>query len=230
MAKNKTGGRGLKYKIFEILKKKDFDKGLQEISRLPARQAVNPLFSFLYHSDDLIKWRAITAMGVLVTELAEINMESARVIMRRLLWNLSDESGGIGWGSPEALGEIMARHPKLAEEYSDILISYIRKGQNYIEYEALQRGVLWGLGRLAQDRPQRLKEVPPLLLSYLESKDAILRGLAAWTAGLLRSDLTRDSLKKLSNDNQVIKLFLDGRMIEKTFGHLAQEALERRGC
>jgi HEAT repeat protein len=227
MPKNKTGGRGLKYKIFEILKKKDFDKGLQEISRLPARQAVNPLFSFFYHSDDLIKWRAITAMGVLVSELAEINIESARVIIRRLLWNLNDESGGIGWGSPEALGEIMARHPKLAEEYSDILISYIRKGPNYIEYEALQRGVLWGLGRLAQERPQRLKELPPLLFSYLESKDASLRGLAAWTAGLLGSDLTIKSLQKLGDDNQVIKLFLDGRLMKKTVGYLAQEALSR---
>jgi HEAT repeat protein len=229
MAKNKTGGRGLKYIILEILKKKDFDKGLREISRLPARQAVNPLFSFFYHSDDLIKWRAITAMGVLVSELAETNMESARVIVRRLLWNLNDESGGIGWGSPEALGEIMARHPKLAEEYSDILISYIRKEQNYIEYEALQRGVLWGLGRLAQERPQRLKEVPPLLLPYLESKDATLRGLAAWTTGLLGSDLTIKSLQKLCDDHQVIKLFLDGQLIEKTVGHLAREALARIG-
>jgi len=230
MGKNKTGGRGLKYKILEILKKRDLDKGLREISRLPARQAVNPLFSFFYHSDDLIKWRAVTAMGVLVTELAEINMESARVIMRRLLWNLNDESGGIGWGSPEALGEIMARHSKLAEEYSDILISYIRKGQNYIEYEALQRGVLWGLGRLAQDRPQRLREVPPLLISYLESQDAYLRGIAVWTAGLLRSDLTIKLLQMLSNDNQVIKLFLDGRLIEKTVGYLAREALALTGC
>jgi len=230
MPENVTGGRGLKSKILEALKKKDFEKGLQEISRLSARQAVNPLFSFFYHSDDLIKWRAITAMGALVTELAEIDMESARVIVRRLLWNLNDESGGIGWGSPEALGEIMARHPKLAAEYSDILISYIRKGQNYIEYEPLQRGVLWGLGRLAQERPHRLKEVPALLLPYLESKDAALRGLAAWTAGLLRSDLTIKLLQKLDHDNQVIKLFLDGRLMEKTVGHLAQEALSRIGC
>jgi len=54
-------------------------------------------------------------------------MESARVIMRRLMWSLNDESGGIGWGAPEAMGEIMARHEQLTKEYSAILGSYIRE-------------------------------------------------------------------------------------------------------
>ncbi|MEA3417440.1 MAG: hypothetical protein U9R02_15080 [Thermodesulfobacteriota bacterium] len=53
-------------------------------------------------------------MGVVVSNLADHDMESARVIMRRLIWNLNDESGGIGWGSPEAMGEIMARNNRLA--------------------------------------------------------------------------------------------------------------------
>ena len=61
-------------------------------------------------------------MGALVFSLAEQDMESARVVMRRLMWNLNDESGGIGWGSPEAMGEIMARHSGLAEEYSKISV------------------------------------------------------------------------------------------------------------
>jgi hypothetical protein len=162
-----------------------------------------------------------------VSELAEHDLESARVIMRRLLWNLNDESGGIGWGSPEAMGEIMARHPKLAEEYSDILISYIRKKANYIENEGLQRGVLWGLGRLAQDRPQFLDEVPPLLLPYLKSKDAAVRGMAAWTAGLLRSGVTKELLTELYDDDNKMILFLDGHLVEKTVGYLAREALSK---
>ena len=230
MVKNKIGGRVLKSRILELLKKKDFEKSLQGINRLPARQAVNPLFSFFYHSDDFIKWRAITAMGAVVSKLADSDLESARVVMRRLLWNLNDESGGIGWGSPEAMGEIMARHSKLAEEYSDILISYIRKDQNYIEHEILQRGVLWGLGRLAQNRPQHLKDVPPLLLSYLKSEDATLRGLAAWTSGLLRAELAKDLLEKFSDDSAEVKLFLDGRLVERTVGRLAREALARIKC
>ena len=31
------------------------------------------------------------------------------------MWTLNDESGGIGWGSPEVMGEILAAHKGLAE-------------------------------------------------------------------------------------------------------------------
>ena len=81
------------------------------------------LFSFLCHHDQKIKWRAVTAMGMVISNLAEKEMESARVIMRRLMWSLNDESGGIGWGAPEAMAEIIACHQGLAEEYTHILIS-----------------------------------------------------------------------------------------------------------
>ena len=73
-------------------------KGLKAILELPARQVVNPLFSFLYNTDELLKWKAVTALGAVVSNLASHDMESARIVMRRLIWNLNDESGGIGWG------------------------------------------------------------------------------------------------------------------------------------
>jgi hypothetical protein len=120
-------GRKLKKKILELLGSNDLEKSLDEICQLPARQAVNPLFSFFYSTNELIKWRAITAMGAVVSRLAEQDMESARVVMRRLIWNLNDESGGIGWSSPEAMGEIMARHFRLAEEYAFLLVSYVNE-------------------------------------------------------------------------------------------------------
>ncbi|MFO7972539.1 MAG: hypothetical protein R6U40_12400 [Desulfobacterales bacterium] len=37
-------------------------------------------------------------MGTLVPGLAEQNMESARFVIHCLIWNLNDESGGIGRG------------------------------------------------------------------------------------------------------------------------------------
>jgi len=217
----------LKKRVLGYLKQEDFESSLEEICQLPPRRVVNPLFSFFHHREEIVKWRAVTAMGAVVARLAESDLESSRVVVRRLLWNLNDESGGIGWGSAEAMGEIMARHFKLAEEFADILISFVRKEAGFIEHELLQRGVLWGLGRLAQVRPQHLAAVPPLLPAYLESKDAILRGHAAWTAGLLSAGLTRAALRKLSGDQEKLDLFLNGRLEKKTVGQLAQEALLR---
>ena len=131
MKDQRLSGRQLKTKILSLLKQDDFNQALSIIERLPARQAVNPLFSFFYHTDEQTRWRAIIAMGAVVARLAKTDAESARVVMRRLMWNLNDESGGIGWGSPEAMGEIMARSPLLAGEFAHILVSYIREDMNY---------------------------------------------------------------------------------------------------
>ena len=221
-------GRKLKKKILELLDSDDFENRLQKICQLPARQAVNPLFSFFYNTNELIRWRAVTAMGALVFSLADQDMESARVVMRRLMWNLNDESGGIGWGSPEAMGEIMARHSRLAEEYSKILISYVDEDGNFIEHEVLQRGVLWGLGRLAYARPRLVERAAPFLLPFMESEDKIHRGLATWTVGALNAVLTKPLLQHLAVDNSKIKIFVDMHLVEYTVGQLAIEALSRQ--
>ncbi|MGB6009653.1 MAG: DVU0298 family protein [Desulfobacterales bacterium] len=221
------GGRKLKKKILELLNDNQLETSLEKICRLPPRQAVNPLFSFLYHSDELIKWRAVTAMGAVVARLAQQDIESARVVMRRLMWNLNDESGGIGWGAPEAMGEIMARHEKLAEEYACILVSYINQSGNFIEHEILQRGVLWGLGRLAYARPELVVNAAAFLLPFMRSNDAIHRGLAAWVSGALSSEITMPLLQDLVADEARIKILINMNMVESTVGKLAQEALSR---
>ncbi len=92
----------------ELLSAEDLQASIDTICLYPPRQSVNFLFSFFYDKEEIIKWRSITAMGAVVNDMAKENMESGRVVMRRLMWNLNDESGGIGWGSPEAMGEIMA--------------------------------------------------------------------------------------------------------------------------
>lgn len=219
------GNRQLKKEILRLLNAEEFKESLEEICQLVPRQAVNPLFSFFCDTNELIKWRAVTAMGAVVSRLAQDDIESARVIMRRLMWSLNDESGGIGWGSPEAMGEIMARNEKLAQEYACILVSYVNTGGNFIEHEILQRGVLWGLGRLAHARPHLVKGVDALILPFLRSKDALHRGLAAWAAGALSSEITRPFLENLTEDNTCITVFSNGRMVEMTVRELAREAL-----
>jgi hypothetical protein len=227
MNKEKLSGRELKNKTFDLLSQKDFKKGLKEICRLPARQAVNPLFSFLFSLDENLKWRSITAFGEMVARLAKCDLESARIIMRRLMWNLNDESGGIGWGSPEAMGEIMARSPRLAEEYSTILVSYIRPDGNFLEHEVLQRGVLWGLGRLAYARSEMVSYAAAFLPPFLDSQDPTLRGLAVWAAGALPVEKNLPFIKPLAEDSAKFKLFIDGEMIEKSIRKLVAEVLSK---
>jgi hypothetical protein len=221
------GNRHLKKKFLALLRNEEFEKSLEEICLIPVRRVVNPLFSFFYHTDELVKWRAITAMGVVVARLAHEDFESARIVMRRLMWNLNDESGGIGWGSPEAMGEIMARHDRLAKEYACILVSYINEAGNFLEHEMLQRGVLWGLGRLAHARSELVRDAAAYLPLFMRSKDAVHRGLAAWVAGAIPSEMTESLLKHLVTDEARINIFINMNLEERTVGQLAVEALSR---
>jgi hypothetical protein len=149
--------------VLELLEQNDFEADIQKIHKYDERKLVNALFSFLCSTDKKVKENAVNAMGEIVSKIAESDLESARIIMRRLMLNLNDESGGIGWGAPEAMGEIMARSKKLAEEYHKILISYTLGGGNELDFEELQKDVIAGLKRLSVVRPELVEEVKHLL-------------------------------------------------------------------
>jgi hypothetical protein len=170
-----------------------------------------------------------------VARLADEDMEEARVVMRRLLWSLNDESGGIGWGAPEALAEIMVRHRGLAEEYLHMLVSYLRpdgaepfQDGNYLEHEGLQRGLLWGIGRVAAVRPNMLQEkgVADDLLLYLSSADPGVRGLAALALGHLQAAEHRRLLERLRDDPAQVRYYDNDRLRTLSVGELADRAIE----
>jgi len=152
-------------------------------------------------------------------------LEAARVIVRRLMWNLNDESGGIGWGSPEAMGEILAAHNGLAHEYAHILLSYAREDGNYLEHEGLQRGLLWGIGRLSEKRPELVRGDAELLLPYLESPDGVIRGLSARIMGLLRVKEAQTLLRKLTDDESALVIMVGNDLTSVRVNELAEEAL-----
>ena len=219
------GIRAQKIAIRRLLAADDFPSALAAFDQMAERQAVNPLLSFFYDTDPRIRWHAITAFGRVLARLAHRDMESARVVMRRLMWNLNDESGGIGWGSPEAMGESMARHSGLARQYAHMLISYINPRGNFLEHTALQCGVLWGLGRLAVTRPENAGAAIPFLHPFLESQEPLHRGLAAWSLGTLRDASATPFLKALATDTGSVVIYRDLQLQHQTVSELAREAL-----
>lgn len=229
------GTRELKKQIFSLLKQPDIGRVLSDIQVFPAKEVVNVLFSAICQVDELLRWHGISAMGVMVTRLADADLEEGRIIMRRLLWSLNDESGGIGWGAPESMAEIMHHHEKLSLEYIHMLISYARPdGQeleqdgNYLEYEILQRGLLWGFDRLCERRLGLLVEkgLPGDILPYLRSGDHVVRGLAARLCGRLSIGSARDALQLLLADHAVITFYQEGEFLERTVGDFAGTALK----
>ena len=142
------------------------------------------------------------------------------------LWNLNDESGGIGWGSAEAMGEILANNDKLAGEYSSILLSYARKDGNYQELESMQRGVLLGIGRLAQVRPDLIREGISFILPFINTKDPTLRGTAAFILGLAGDADAIGELENLLGDENEINMYIGDGTSKKQVKDIAREAIE----
>lgn len=222
-----SGGRKLKKLLEALLLSEPFDKAFPGLADWPARQSINALISFFCSLNMLLRWRAVSAAGTVVSRLAEDSPEEARIIMRRLLWMLNEESGGIGWGVPEAMGDIMAKSEFLSGEYNRILLSYLDDSGNLLEHEPMQTGVLWGIQRLAQSRPNRVKSAPAITRPYLDSRDPEKRGLACLIAGYLNDSQAKDRLRELTDDHVIIRLYTDGYIHDVTVGSLATKSLDQ---
>jgi hypothetical protein len=227
MKKTSRKWKKRKEDLRELLRTPDFSDTLSVLLREPPRQVINPLMSLFLTGEEIIRWRAITAAGRVGANLADQDMEGARVIMRRFMWMLNDESGGIGWGVPEAMGEAVAVHDRLGEEFADLLVSYVCPERNYLEYEALQRGALWAIGRVAEVKPHLVKEGKDCVIPHLAFQDATVRGLSARAAGLLGVEAARENLKGCLDDDREISLFVDNALVTSTVSGLARAALSK---
>lgn len=221
MATSPTTYRQLKPYLRTRMQAENFNDTLLAILDLPARKVVNPLISFFCDKDAMLRWRSVSALGAVVARLADENRESARVVMRRLMWSLNDESGGIGWGAPEAMGEITARHAGMAGEYAHILLSYLAEDGNYLEHEVLQRGALWGCGRLAHARPESVKPAAGRLFPFLASADPYHRGHAAWALRPLALAQLPEAWGACLNDQSRLTFYTEGVLYECTVAMLA---------
>ena len=197
------------------------------MSRFPNHLVINFLLSHLFSTDQEIKWRAVSVLGKIVAQSAARDMESAREVMRRLMWSLNDESGSIGWGAPEAMGEIMAEHEGLANEYTHILLSYIKEDGNFLEHHLLQQGVIWGIGRMAQVRPDFVWDAAEDLKPFLLSNDAVIRGTTVWALGFLGAGAMQGEVENILEDNTVIQLYRDYKLVDIAISDLAKQALSR---
>jgi len=226
-----TTGRETRQRLSALLETDDLHLALHNLRNLPLRRVIRALTASLCEQDEKRKWRAAFLLGPLAADLAGRDMGEARELMRRLMWSLNDESGSIGWGAPEAMAEIMIAHDRLAEEYAHMLVSYMREDGNYLENPLLQRGLLQGVGRLSMARPDLMKrhDAGRPLLPFLESKDRVVQGLAAWCAGILGVHRAKPLLKALVNEETEILLYVDSCFVKRPAGHLAREALDRLG-
>jgi len=194
-------------------------KGLLDIVgklALKDKNVIKWLISFSYDKEDQITWRAIESMGHVAIDLRATHLNILRETVRRLLWSMSDESGGIGWSAPEILGEIIRSDP---EEFRDIIpILWSNR-----EEESFRPGAVWALARVAGVRPDMVTVSTSDLMELAADPNPSVRGYAALLVGATAAEGKEDILRKLRGDFGILHVYSDGSLRETTVSELAQQ-------
>jgi HEAT repeat protein len=168
--RKRSTARQRKAQLRELLQRRDHEALLAWSDAEP--HAVRTVFSALFEADELLRWRAIEALGLLAEKQSYVEQETIREWIRRLLWNMNDESGGLMWHGPEAIAEILFRVQELVAEFVMILNSFH-------EEEPFEAGTYIGLARLAELVPRRVRPFAGLLAKGLTDPDPRIRAHAA---------------------------------------------------
>ncbi len=176
--------RAYKKLLRQWLEEDNWQEYLSEIEALEPKEVVGTLFSFLLLGGDMTH-RAACALGLCVEKMRARKTEEARDIVRRIMWQMNEESGNIGWGKPEAFAEILVSSEVLAKEFHNILLSYIvdtGRDDNFCDHAPLRRSCYWAVGRLAMVRPQLCQRIISWLMKSLteHEEDMVCRGMALW--------------------------------------------------
>lgn len=150
--------RELKSETFEVLKSENFTVRIKPLIELHSSKMIMPLFSASYNPSKNIRWHAISSFGYLTKELTPSHLIKIRDLIRRCIWMLTEESGGIPWMAPAIIGEIIANSDEMAGKFSNILLSYVYEPENgpdnYLGNLQLRKSAYWGIFRLTQIFPK----------------------------------------------------------------------------
>ncbi len=192
----------MKQAVLDALETNDFE-AIERLA-LQSRKVLSVLVRLAYDKETLVGWRAIVAAGQVASVYIRNNYEFLRETVRKLLWSLTDESGGIGWSAPELLGEIVSSDPK---KFSDVvpLIAEVF----CIEEAVFRPGVLYAFKRIAEIHPEMITPFQKIILGGLSEQDPKTRIYAIELVMMLTKHLGRENLDSMRQ--QVAALTQDER-------------------
>jgi len=221
---------GVKQELDRLIEEGDTGR-LQAEAGDPERSAklLRRIQAGFYSSDPITKWKAVSALGKVAAGPA-LSEKRVKGLVSRFLWAMSDESGAVPYGIPEALGELLAVRPELRSQYTPILVSYLVH-EELVQTGPILAGVIWALGRVGVDDPEEGFRALPGLEAALAGNEADVRGAALWA--LPRLGLApglADRIRPLAEDGRPVWLLAEGEVLETTVSVLADQALQGSGA
>ena len=188
------------------------------------RTAVRTLSSLLFDADRLVCWRAAEALGRTAALENERDPEIVQRLLRRLFWQLNDESGNLGWYAPQAIAEILANTPAFLTEHARVLVSFLPE-------EPFEIGVRWGLARIAAVDKKVFADTAAgeLLLRSLSEPDKDLLGFTLYTLKALEVKIDPAEIEPFKSDPHELEIYSweTGEFEKTTVVHLAAKLLNQ---
>jgi hypothetical protein len=157
-----------------------------------AGEALGPVLRYLLGrlcgDDEQAKWRSVRALGLVAADREILSDERARDLLRRFFWALSDESGAVPYGVPEAIGEVLAVRVELQAAFLPLLCAQLTE-EDMAQTGPVERGVIWALGRVG----------PPVAAASAEAAAALRRAAAGHPEPETR-DVARAALGAVAGD------------------------------
>lgn len=198
--KSRSAGQHRKERLKELLLKRNLTAlaGLAHSERTTLRT----LASLLFDRDKLVCWRAVEALGRAAAVEYEKDPEKVRELLRRLFWQLNDESGNLGWYAPQAIAAILAEVPSLIEEYGRVLVSFLPE-------EPFEGGVRWGLARIAAVNKDAFNDTvaSQLLLRSLKEPDKDKLGFTLYALKALDIKVNRADVAAFQSDPHQLEIY-----------------------
>lgn len=169
------------------------------------RRTMSLLTMLTYEDDRLLSWRAVDAFGRVSAIMAKSDAEYVRVHLRRLIWLLNDESGGIGWRAPEMIGEVIYHNPDLFSDFIPILVNLLDMEPEDARH--FRAGWLWAIARLAAVRLSDARAALPWILPGLDDPDSQVRGMAIYCLRELGESLNKDKCQTLQADHGLVEIY-----------------------
>jgi len=208
----------LKQSVHELLSKRDFQTLIALCER--DRHAWQEVRFSLYSLEERLRWSAVEAAAKLM-ELwwKSGRQEKVRQYVRTLFWSMNEESGGIGWSSPQAVAEIIATIPEIAEPYGSMMIAHT------IDEPPLVNGCLWGIGRMGRLIADSLAFFQKQILATFLIDDARTLGLATWAMGEAGFSPAKPQIEKLSSRAEPVAIYINGEFTVRTLHDWAAGSL-----
>lgn len=207
----------LKKLIQDALRQRDLDRVAEYALESP--RTVGILFNLSYDKDSIITWRAVEAMGEVARVLTYGSKEEGRELMKRLLWSITEESGGLGWSSIEMMAEVVVRAPDV---FSDIPLLL----PEYYDEPVFRDSVLYALWRIGSTHPELLsaQDVKEVVLQALRSESPYQRALALMIIEATRETIDYKDIeidREVFNDDTPVRIYIDGQFVTRPLKELA---------